>query len=283
VVRDEVLLPLGMTRTTTRPDGRAAQGWAVHPWADVLLPEPEHDAVSMAPAGQLWATLADLGRFAAFLLDGADDVLASSVVEEMAVPAGIDPSDPGWSAYGLGLQVMRVDGATLVGHGGSMPGFLAGVLVDRESGVGAVVLTNSTHGPLGPLVRELLQTVREAEPAVGAQWAPATGRRRRRPRPGRHLVLGDLRLRPHPARRRPAEAGRARRCGTRLALPLTRRRQLARAGRLPRRRGAAPRALDRRRRRRPRPRQLRVQPHALRHRGGAPGRRRRRRVAAGPA
>ena len=40
VVRDEVLLPLGMTRTTPRPDGRAAQGWAVHPWADVLLPEP---------------------------------------------------------------------------------------------------------------------------------------------------------------------------------------------------------------------------------------------------
>ncbi|HWH29197.1 MAG TPA: serine hydrolase domain-containing protein, partial [Mycobacteriales bacterium] len=80
VVRDEVLLPLGMTRTTPRPSGRAARGWAVHPWADVVLPEPEHDAVAMAPAGQLWATLADLGRFAAFLLDGADDVLPASVL-----------------------------------------------------------------------------------------------------------------------------------------------------------------------------------------------------------
>ena len=173
VVREQVLLPLGMTRTTPRPASRAAQGWAVHPWADVLLPEPEHDAVAMAPAGQLWATLADLGRFAAFLLDGAADVLPSAVVEEMGVPAGVDPSDPGWSAYGLGLQVIRVDGATVIGHGGSMPGFLAGVLVDRAAGVGAVALTNSTHGPLGPLVRDLLGTVREAEPSVAPAWTPA--------------------------------------------------------------------------------------------------------------
>ena len=174
VVRDEVLLPLGMSRTTTRPDGRAAQGWAVHPWADVLLPEPEHDAAAMAPAGQLWATLADLARFAAFLLDGHDDVLPTRVIEEMTVPAGVDPTDPGWAAYGLGLQVIRVDGATLIGHGGSMPGFLAGVLVDREAGVGAVGLANGTHGPLGLLVRDLALTVREAEPSAGPTWTPAT-------------------------------------------------------------------------------------------------------------
>jgi CubicO group peptidase (beta-lactamase class C family) len=173
-VRSQVLLPLGMDRTTTRPEGRAATGWAVHPWADVLLPEPEHDAGAMAPAGQLWATLSDLGRFAAFLLDGDEAVLPPAVLEEMSAPAGIDPTEPGWSAYGLGVQVLRVDGATLVGHGGSMPGFLAGVLVDRESGVGAVALGNGTAGPLGLLVRDLVLAVREAEPLVGPAWAPAS-------------------------------------------------------------------------------------------------------------
>lgn len=172
VVREEVLLPLGMTRTTPRPDGRAAQGWAVHPWADVLLPEPEHDAGAMAPAGQLWATLGDLARFAAFLAGGQDDVLPSAVLEEMAVPAGTDPTDPGWSGYGLGLQVVRADGVTLVGHGGSMPGFLAGVLVDRGTGLGAVVLANGSAG-LGPLTRDLLMCARAAEPAAGPTWAPA--------------------------------------------------------------------------------------------------------------
>jgi CubicO group peptidase (beta-lactamase class C family) len=174
VVRDEVLLPLEMSRTTLRPTGRAAIGWAVHPWADVLLPEPEHDAEAMAPAGQLWSSLADLGRFAAFLLDGADDVLPRAVLEEMSLPAGVDASNPSWAGYGFGLQVVRADGATLVGHGGSMPGFLAGVLVDREAGLGAVTLANGTAGLDGRLLHGLLATVREAEPATGPAWGPAT-------------------------------------------------------------------------------------------------------------
>ena len=174
VVRDEVLLPLGLERTTPRPSGRAAQGWAVHPWADVLLPEPEHDAVAMAPAGQLWSTLADLGRFAAFLLDGDDDVLPRPVLEEMSVPAGAEPGPGGWSGYGLGLQVLPADGITLVGHGGSMPGFLAGVLVDRDSGLGGVALANGTAGLDGGLVRDLITTVRDAEPSTGPVWSAAT-------------------------------------------------------------------------------------------------------------
>jgi CubicO group peptidase (beta-lactamase class C family) len=171
VVADEVLAPLGMTRTTPRPTGAAAQGSAVHPWADVVLPEPEHDAGVMAAAGQLWSTLADLGRFAAFLLGDTGEVLSPATLEEMTVPAGVDPSVPGWSAYGLGLQVLRVDGQTLVGHGGSMPGFLAGVFVDRTEAAGAVMLANTTSG-LEPLVPGLLADLREVEPRVVAAWAP---------------------------------------------------------------------------------------------------------------
>ncbi len=173
VVRDEVLLPLGMTRTTPRPVAPAATGTAVHPWADVVLPEPEHDAGAMAPAGQLWATLTDLGRFAAFLLGDTADVLADSTLEEMSEPAGIDSSSPGWSSYGLGLQVQRADGHTLVGHGGSMPGFLAMVLVDRTERIGGVALANSTSGVDLGVVGRLLDVVRSAEPHVVDAWSPA--------------------------------------------------------------------------------------------------------------
>jgi CubicO group peptidase (beta-lactamase class C family) len=173
VVGAEVLAPLGMTRTSPRPTGTAAQGCAVHPWADVVLPEPEHDAGVMAAAGQLWATLADLGRFAAFLLGDTADVLSPATLEEMTVPAGVDPAAPGWSAYGLGLQVTRVDGQTLVGHGGSMPGFLAGVFVDRTEQTGAVMLTNTTSGVDGTLVPGLLADLRDAEPRVVDAWTPS--------------------------------------------------------------------------------------------------------------
>lgn len=172
VVRDEVLLPLGMTRTTMRPSGRAAQGFAVHPWADVLLPEPEEDAGAMAAAGQLWATLADLARFAAFLLGDTGDVLDPGTLEEMASPSGVDDSAGGWSAYGLGLQVVRVGDRTLVGHGGSMPGFVASVFVDREEDLGTVLLCNATSGLDRTIATDLQALVRTAEPYVGPVWAP---------------------------------------------------------------------------------------------------------------
>ena len=171
-VTTEVLAPLGMTRTTPRPVAPAAQGHAVHPWADVVLPEPEHHAGVMAAAGQLWATLADLGRFAAFLIGDTSDVLSAATLEEMTVPAGVDSSAPGWSAYGLGLQVLRVDGRTLVGHGGSMPGFLAGVFVDRTEQTGAVSLANTTAG-LDVVVFGLLDDLRAAEPRIVAPWTPS--------------------------------------------------------------------------------------------------------------
>ena len=170
-VRTEVLEPLGMTRTTPRPSGAAAEGHAVHPWADVVLPEPEHDAGVMAAAGQLWATLADLGAFAAFLIGDTGEVLAEDTLEEMTLPAGVDSSSPGWSTYGLGVQVLRIDGHTLVGHGGSMPGFLAGVFVDREERTGAVSLANTTSG-LDAVVFGLLADLRTHEPRIVEPWTP---------------------------------------------------------------------------------------------------------------
>ena len=43
-------------------------------------------------------------------------------------------------AHGLGWQVWNVEGRRYVGHGGSMPGFLAGLQVDVETGDGVVDL-----------------------------------------------------------------------------------------------------------------------------------------------
>ncbi|GAA2851273.1 serine hydrolase domain-containing protein [Pseudonocardia halophobica] len=173
VARDEVLLPLGMRRTTPRPDGRAAQGYAVHPWSDELLAEPEHHAGVMAAAGQLWSTAADLGRLGAFLLGDTGDVLSPATVEEMTIPAGVDFSGPTWSSYGLGVQVQRHEDRTLVGHGGSMPGFLAGLWADREEGTAALALANITSGLDGALPATLLADLRAAEPTVVDAWSPA--------------------------------------------------------------------------------------------------------------
>ncbi|MEU3044954.1 serine hydrolase domain-containing protein [Streptomyces sp. NPDC006984] len=173
-LRREVLEPLGLNRTSAQPQEPYARGWAVHPWADALLPEPAEDLGLMAPAGQLWSTAADLLRCAWFLAEGDDRVLGAASVREMRTPA--TPAAAGdWSGtYGLGMQITRSGERTLVGHCGSLPGFLAGLWVCVEEGVAAVALTNATSGPLpGPAAAELVGIVADAEPRLPAPWRPA--------------------------------------------------------------------------------------------------------------
>ncbi|MET7405114.1 serine hydrolase domain-containing protein [Streptomyces parvulus] len=175
VLRREVLEPLGLHRTSTRPSDPHAGGWAVHPWADVMLPEPAEDLGRMAPAGQLWSTTGDLARFAVFLTKGDDRVLGADTVREMRAPAAameaVDVADG--AAYGLGLQIQHRDGRLLVGHSGSLPGFLANLTLSVDDDVAAVVLTNCTSGPLlGGVGADLVRIVAEAEPRIPEPWRP---------------------------------------------------------------------------------------------------------------
>ncbi|MQS38061.1 serine hydrolase domain-containing protein [Streptomyces katsurahamanus] len=173
VLRREILEPLALDRTSAAPRAPYADGWAVHPWADVLLPEPAEDLGLMAPAGQLWSTVGDLCRFALFLAEGDDRVLRASSVREMRTPSAPAESDEWDSAYGLGMQIVRRDGRTLVGHGGSLPGFLAGLWVSVDDGIAAAVLANATSGPLTAVVAaDLVGIVAQAEPRIPRPWQP---------------------------------------------------------------------------------------------------------------
>ncbi|MFI8218535.1 serine hydrolase domain-containing protein [Streptomyces sp. NPDC085932] len=174
-LRREVLDPLGLDRTSVRPRVPHAGGWAVHPWADVLLPEPAEDLGRMAPAGQLWSTTGDLARFAAFLSRGDERVLSPESLREMRTPSA--PAEAmdvvSGDAYGLGLQIQHRHGRLLVGHSGSLPGFLANVSIGVEDDVAAVVLANCTSGPLvSAVAADLVRIVAEAEPRIPAPWTP---------------------------------------------------------------------------------------------------------------
>jgi CubicO group peptidase (beta-lactamase class C family) len=177
VLRSDVLEPLGLNRTSGRPKAPHAGGWAVHPWADVMLPEPAEDLGRMAPAGQLWSTTADLARFAAFLTKGDDQVLSAASVREMREPAapGESADVADGSAYGLGLQIQHRHGRLLAGHSGSLPGFLASLFFSESDDVAAVVLANCTSGPLlSLLAADLVRIVAEAEPRIPEPWRPMT-------------------------------------------------------------------------------------------------------------
>ncbi|KJY47572.1 serine hydrolase domain-containing protein [Streptomyces sp. A1547] len=173
VLRAEVLEPLALDRTTARPQAPHAGGWAVHPWADVMMPEPLEDLGLMAAAGQLWSTTRDLARFAVFLARGDERVLSAETVREMRTPAS--PPEPGFAelGYGLGVQLTDGGGRRLAGHSGSLPGFVAGLWLSEADDVAAVVLANCTSGlPAATVAADLVAIVADAEPRFPQPWRP---------------------------------------------------------------------------------------------------------------
>lgn len=100
-------------------------------------------------------------------------MLCTASVEEMKEPSA-PPESGDWEGnYGLGLQVIRRKGRTLVGHTGSLPGFLAALWFCAEENVAAVVFANVTSGPpIGEVAAELVDIVAEAEPRIPEPWRP---------------------------------------------------------------------------------------------------------------
>jgi CubicO group peptidase (beta-lactamase class C family) len=173
-VEQRILHPLGMQRTTYLAELPVAIGFSVHHFAGTLTEEPAQDTRAMAPAGQLWSTVNDLASYARFLLEGHDDVLASSTVTEMCTPQSGSVAGGLSGGYGLGLRLVAGGSGVLVGHTGSMPGFLAGLFVDRVRRSGAVCLGNGTAGlRCEGLPMDLLGELERSEPTVLPAWTPA--------------------------------------------------------------------------------------------------------------
>lgn len=175
VAQREILSPLEMDRTTTSPVEPHAQGFAVHPWADVLLAEPAADARAMAPAGQYWSTFDDMARWVRFVGGDSGGVLHPATVEEMRIPGAVDDGGEWRAGYGLGMQLIRHRGRRLAGHTGSMPGFLATVWTDPDEATGVIFMANTTAGVVGNFTTDLLDLLEEHEPRIPCEWKPAAG------------------------------------------------------------------------------------------------------------
>ncbi|MEV0005917.1 serine hydrolase domain-containing protein [Micromonospora sp. NPDC050980] len=177
LLTDRLLTPLGMRRTTFRPSEPYARGFVVHPWHETLRAEPLTETGAMAPAGQLWSTVEDLARWAAFLADPDPALLDPATLTEMCVPVAISDLDSWTGGHGLGVELYRVGDRVYVGHGGSMPGYVAGLVVHRPTRTAVVDFANS-YGLRGGhhvsgLARDVLTRVLDAEPAAPAPWRPA--------------------------------------------------------------------------------------------------------------
>lgn len=184
-VREGLLGPLGMARTTYQAAEPFARGYVVHPFDGTLREEPRHDAGAMAPAGQLWSTVSDLGRWAAFLADPASagngpdgrPVLDPATMTEMCAPVTISDLESWTAGHGLGVELWRRGDRVYVGHTGSMPGYLAVLAVHRPSRTAVVAYANAytmLGSGIAGLGMDLLTAVLDAEPVPPAPWRPGT-------------------------------------------------------------------------------------------------------------
>ena len=189
-VRARLLDPLGMSRTgydaaEFDPDG-LARGYARGPggWAE-LTPDP---VGAFAPMGGVFSSVRDLARwvdgFAAAFPPGGPRAgdghpLAAASRREMQQPAvtlpEAQPRFPGdrsagsQHGYGFGLFTEETSAwGRLVYHSGGYPGFGSHMRWHPETGLGVIVLANSTYAGASVLAARLMDEVLRAAAAEDA-------------------------------------------------------------------------------------------------------------------
>lgn len=169
VLRDRVLNPIGMPRTTYDLAEVVGDDYAVPHAADVTgalhpLPLLEDDTwlVSVAPSGALWSSAREMARYVQTELrrgigpDGNRVVSAENLERTWrpGIPLRSGPGAPPEFAtlaghYGLGWVVGAYGGQRLIWHSGGTLGFTSLVSFLPEADLGVVVLTNGS-GTAGP-------------------------------------------------------------------------------------------------------------------------------------
>jgi CubicO group peptidase (beta-lactamase class C family) len=169
-VQDRLLMPLFLARTTFEPQQPAASGYLVQPYAEGVWDEAPISTGAWIAAGQMWGTVRDLCVWASFLAEPDEAILAPSTVEEMRTVQTIEDHVRWTAGYGLGLMLLRDGERVLAGHGGSMPGFIAGVFVSPTDKIGVALLTNSSGAALGELAKKLVATTVDQWPVPPVPW-----------------------------------------------------------------------------------------------------------------
>jgi CubicO group peptidase (beta-lactamase class C family) len=147
-VREQILMPLGMTHTGFVLDstmrGQLATGYAMgQGTADTTQPHRELTGRGYkVPNGGLFSTVDDLAVFVRFEMGyGPDRVLPRAEVARHF--AALTYATPDLSSgYGVGFHAIRHNSIVALGHPGSVAGYLSAAYFDPMTHTGAIVLRN---------------------------------------------------------------------------------------------------------------------------------------------
>lgn len=126
-----------------------SDGTAVVPFTSVVT--------AAGGAGSIATTARDLVTWARALYGGGVLLPATvaTIVDDAAVTTALKSSVP----YGLGVQVVTIDGRPTLGHSGRLLGFRAVMRWLPDQGIAVAVLTNQSRTDPNLLIRDLLRTV----------------------------------------------------------------------------------------------------------------------------
>lgn len=178
--------PLGMN-STTFDYARALVGNHATPHGDDVDGKPSiasmdlnYSIVPARPAGGVWTSAADLAKYVQDELSLGKLPNGKQLVSSKNLLARRAPQISGGedATYGMGLSVSGKYGIPVVSHGGSMIGFKSNFFFLPDSGIGAVILTNSDNGGmlLGPFGRRLLEMVFDGKPEAAGDVSSQAAR-----------------------------------------------------------------------------------------------------------
>ena len=132
------------------------------------------------PAGGAWSTAADMAHYVQLELgkgmmpDGKRVVSEANILERRK--HNVSLGQDAW--YGMGLMDRVESGVQVVTHGGTLQGYHSTFYALPESGIGAVILTNSDSGPamFAPFLRRILEVVYDGKPEAALAIPPAAAR-----------------------------------------------------------------------------------------------------------
>ncbi len=153
-VENNILKPLRLANThpflpAAQWGNKFATGYGALKRDGTRDPVPLFDARGIRAAAGYSSTVEDLAHFASWqfrlLQNGGKEILKSSTLKEMHRVQWVDPD---WKTHwGLGFMVYQQDGKTLLGHGGSCPGYRTTLLLDPLEKLGFVVMINASASP----------------------------------------------------------------------------------------------------------------------------------------
>jgi D-alanyl-D-alanine carboxypeptidase len=167
VVEEQILEPLGMTRSAMEPTEAIRRNLAHGYRSTQRRPPASREAADReldgrgyrVPNGALFSTIDDLAKFVAWELGASSATILKKETQDANYGRAFFSNAAMTSGYGVGFTVTRRGDVVMIGHGGSTAGYHASALVHRPSRLGVIALRNCDNCAVdaGPVAARMLQ------------------------------------------------------------------------------------------------------------------------------